>query len=358
MRKSKIGFAAAFLVAALCSQASSQNAKDSGKAAPKAASDSTETRYFATLGDILGDLPVEAFIKETRQGGKVTSALIDVCYSVTASSDRKDRFVVELKSEGEKLAGNGQTLESKAPVTVNLLRKVANKAIAFEGKITVGGNVSLVSSPDNTDVGEKEFLQTQVVDDDLVEAPKDFTQVSPYSVGIRVKREGFIDLVKSLKSENVQIALDSIATDCNALRTGQQVLRLLVDPARAAALTAKLKTVPGVVAAGWTSGTYDMERAVRFAASDWSSGSKLDKDKFAATLSAVAAKAMSAKPASSKWNETTGEMTFAVKRPSQLAPALNLVETLENDSVDRTGKTRRQRAHDCLGRHSLQQDRR
>ena len=39
-------------------------------------------------------------------------------------------------------------------------RKLANKAIAFEGKISVGGNTSLVSSPDNTDIGEKEFLQT------------------------------------------------------------------------------------------------------------------------------------------------------------------------------------------------------
>ncbi len=329
MRKSKIGFSAALLGAALCAQASAQSAKDSTKAAPKVTADSTETRYFATLGDILGDLPVEAFIKETRQGGKVTSAVIDVCYSVNQSSDRKDRFVVKLKADGEKLVGNGQTLERKAPVTVNLVRKIANKAVAFDGKITVGGNVSLVSSPDNTDVGEKEFLQTQVVDDDLVEAPKDFTQVSPHSVGVRVKREGFIDLVKSLRSENVQIALDSIATDCTALRTGQQVLRLLVDPARATALVAKLKTVSGVVAAGWTSGTYDMERAVRFAASDWSSGGKFDKDKFAAALSSAAAKAMSAKPASSKWNETTGEMTFAIKRPSQLAPALDLVETLE-----------------------------
>ena len=329
MRRSKISFAVALLGAALSGQTSAQSTKESAKAAPKANADSPETRYFATLGDILGDLPVEAFIKETRQGGKVTSASIDVCYSVNQSSDRKDRFVIELKAEGEKLTGNGQTLESKAPVTVNLVRKVANKAVAFDGKITVGGNVALVSSPDNTDVGEREFLQTQVVDDDLVEAPKDFTQVSPHSVGIRVKREGFVDLVKSLRNENVQIALDSIATDCNALRTGQQVLRLLVDPARAAALMAKLKMVSGVVAAGWTSGTYDMERAVRFAASDWSTGGKLNKDKFAAALSSAAAKAMSAKPASSKWNETTGEMTFAIKRPSQLTPALDLVETLE-----------------------------
>jgi Ni,Fe-hydrogenase III component G len=64
-----------------------------------------------------------------------------------------------------------------------------------------------------------------VVDDDLAETPKDFTQVSPQSLAIRVKRENFADLVKSMKGQNVQIALDSIATDCNALRSGHQVLR-------------------------------------------------------------------------------------------------------------------------------------
>jgi hypothetical protein len=329
MRISKAGFAAALFGVALTSHAFAQAAKDTVKSATKTTTDSAEIRYFATLGDILGDLPVEAFIRETRQGGKVTSALIDVCYSVNASSDRKDRFVVELKPDGEKLAGTGQTLETKVPVTVTLARKVVNKAVAFDGKITVGGNVSLVSSPDNTDIGEKEFLQTQVVDDDLVETPKDFTQVSPQSIGVRVKREGFVELVNSLRGENVQIALDSIATDCNALRTGQQVLRLTVEPARAASLAAKLKSSPGVVAVGWTSGTYDMERAVRISAADWSRDGKLDKDKFATALSTAVAKAMSAKPSSAKWNDTTGEITFAVKRPSQLVPALNLVETLE-----------------------------
>lgn len=329
MRRSRIVIAAALLGTALNSPVLAQSIKDSTKSAPKAAADSADIRYFATLGDILGDLPVEAFIKETRQGGKVTSALIDACYSVTVASDRKDRFVVELKAEGEKLVGAGHTLEGKTPVTVNLVRNVVNKAIAFEGKITVGDNVSLVSSPENTDIGEKEFLQTQAVDDDLVDSPKDFTQVSPQSIGVRVKRAGFMGLVKSLRSENVQIALDSIVADCNALRTDQQVLRMIVNPARAAALVAKLKTAPGVVATGWTSGTYDIERAVRFAASDWSNAGKFNMDKFAMALSSAAAKSMSAKPASSNWNETTGEITFAVKRPSQLVPALDLVETLE-----------------------------
>jgi hypothetical protein len=148
-------------------------------------------------------------------------------------------------------------------------------------------------------------------------------------VAVKVKRENFADLVKSLKSQNLQIALDSIATDCNALRSGQQVLRLVVDPARAPALVASLKTAPGVTAAGWTSGTYDMERAIRFTAGDWSEGGKLNRDKFASALTTIAAKVMSAKPAASAWNDVTGELTFTLKRPSQLAPALDLTETLE-----------------------------
>ncbi|MGD9839794.1 MAG: hypothetical protein AB7F72_17965 [Afipia sp.] len=300
-----------------------QTAKDA-----KAAPGINESRYFNSLGDILGDLPVDAFIKETRQGGKVVSALLDVCYSVSAHSDRKDRFILDLKVEGEKLSGSGQSIENKTPVTVNLTRK-GNKSVSFDGKITLGGNLTSVSSPDNSDVDETEFQQSQVVDDDLSEAPKDFTQVSPQSLAIRVKRENFAGLVKSLKGQNVQIALDSIATDCNALRSGHQVLRIFVDPARAPALIAALKTAPGVTAAGWTSGTYDMERAIRFAAGDWAPDGKLNRDKFAATLAGIASKVMGAKPSTTTWNDTTGELTFTIKRPSQLAEGLDLTETLE-----------------------------
>lgn len=300
-----------------------QTAKDA-KAAPAI----SDVRYFNSLGDILGELPVDAFIKETRQGGKVVSALLDVCYSVSTHSDRKDRFTLDLKVEGEKLSGSGQSLENKTPVTVNLTRK-GSKSVSFDGKITLGGNLTSVSSPDNADVDEKEFQQSQVVDDDLSEAPKDFTQVSPQSLAIRVKRENFADLVKSMKGQNVQIALDSIATDCNALRSGHQILRLFIDPARAAALIASVKTAPGVAAAGWTSGTYDMERAIRFAGGEWNPDGKLNRDKLATALTGIAAKTMGAKPASMTWNDATGELTFTIKRPSQLSPALDLTETLE-----------------------------
>lgn len=323
MRALMIGCTLALVGAGSWPAVQAQTARDA-KAAPAA----SEVRYFNALGDLLGELPVDAFIKETRQGGKVVSALLDVCYSVSTSSDRKDRFTIDLKVDGEKLSGSTQSVESKTPVTVSLIRK-GGKSVSFDGKITLGGHLTSVSSPDNSDVDENEFQQSQVVDDDLSEAPKDFTQVSPQSVAVRVKRENFADLVKGLKGQNVQIALDSIATDCNALRSGHQILRLFVDPARAPGLIASLKTAPGVVAAGWTSGTYDMERAIRFANGDWSQAGKLNRDKFAAALTAIAAKVMGAKPATSTWNDATGELTFTLKRPSQLAPALDLTETLE-----------------------------
>src|ERR1700754_953900 len=97
MRKLMIGCAVALAGAISWTLVQAQT-KDSAKAAAGA-----ETRYFSSLGDLLGDLPVDAFIKETRQGGKLVSAVLDVCYSVSATSDRKDRFAIELRPEGEKL---------------------------------------------------------------------------------------------------------------------------------------------------------------------------------------------------------------------------------------------------------------
>jgi hypothetical protein len=42
-----------------------------------------------------------------------------------------------------------------------------------------------------------------------------------------------------------------------------------------------------------------MERAIRFAAGEWSENGKLNRDKFASTLAGIASKVMGAKPASS-----------------------------------------------------------
>jgi hypothetical protein len=348
MRKLMIGCTALAMTAASWSAAHAQGTKDMSrdmvKDAPKAAPGGYDVRYFSSLGDLLGDLPVDAFIRETRSGGKLISAVLDVCYSVSTTSDRKDRFAIELKPDGDRLTGSGQSSETKTPVSVSLTRRPSGKLVSFDGKITLDGAVNSISSPDNSDSDEKEFQQLQMADDDLTEAPKDFTQVSPQSLAVRVKRENFVDLVKSLRDKNVQVAFDSLATDCNALRTGQQVLRLVVDPARAAGLVASLRSAPGVTAAGWTSGGYDMERAIRFPAAGWSEGGKLDRDRLATALAAATAKVMSATPAAARWNDTTGELTFTLKRPSQLAPGLDLVETLEITALvgpERPGATDR-----------------
>lgn len=98
------------------------------------------------------------------------------------------------------------------------------------------------------------------------------------------------------------------------------------------------------MATGWASGSYDMERAIRFNADAWSEGGKFNKDKFATAISSMAATAMAAKLVSAKWNDTTGELTFTVTRPSQLAPALDLTETIEVTALvgpDRPGATDR-----------------
>ena len=75
-----------------------------------------DVRYFTSLGDLMGERAVDAFIKETRQSGKVVAATLDACYSVSPTSDRKDRFNIELKIDGQKISGSGQSLEAKSPV--------------------------------------------------------------------------------------------------------------------------------------------------------------------------------------------------------------------------------------------------
>lgn len=326
MRASTVCFTALFLAFSAGSLALAQS-KGSDKPAEKPSE--PNTHYFLSLGDILGDLPVDAFMRETRQGGKTLSAQLDVCYSVALASDRKDRFVVDLTADGDKLTGSGTSIDDKAPVTVVLNRKDVGKSINFEGKITVGGKPFLVSSTDNAESDAKEFAQSQSTDDNITEKPADFTEVSPQALAVKVKRENFVDLVKSLRNENVQVSLDSIAADCIALRSGAQIVRLFVDPMRAGALVAKLKSAPGVISAGWTTGGYEIERAIRIPASDWSSSGKLNRDKLAAAVSSVAAKTYSATPVSSEWNDTTGELTVTLKRPNATVPALGLTDILE-----------------------------
>ncbi len=309
------------------------------KAAPGAA----EVRYFTAI-DGLMDGHADVVLKETRLGKTVTAAVLDVCYPVEKGSDRKDRFVATLAVNGQTLTGTTQSLGDKAPVTVRLVRKPTGDSFEFREQISVGQAVTEVTSTDNSDLSESEFQENQTTDDGITESPKDFTEVSPESVGVRVKLDAALDFLKDLKGQDLEVLLSSLSVSCDAMRAGVQTIHINIDPERSAALVAKAKSSPGVIAAGWTIGGMEMDRTIRFAAADWREGDKLNRDKLAAAISGVLAKTLAAKPSASTWDANTGKLKLTLKRPSQIFPALGLSETIEVTALvapDKPGATDR-----------------
>jgi len=310
------------------------------KAAP---SNGPETRYFTGM-DGLMDGNADVILKEVRQGKTVTSAVLDVCYPAQRGSDRKDRFVANLTVNGPVLSGSTQSVADKQPVAIKLTRKQTGDSFEFRGQITIGQTVTEVASSDNSDLSEKEFQDNQTSDDGITQQPKDFTDVSPESLGVKVKLEQAADFLKSLKGEPVEVSASSLALTCDAMRAGEQTINLTVDPEHASALLAKAKSAAGVTSAGWTSGVIEMDRTIRFAAADWRDGDKINRDKIATTIANVLAKTLSAKPASSTWNANTGKLKLVLKRPSSIYPALGLTENLEVTALvspDRPGTSDR-----------------
>jgi hypothetical protein len=298
------------------------------KLSTKAAPAANETRYFTSI-DGLMDGNADVVLKETRQGKTVTAAVLDVCYPAAKGSDRKDRFVANLAVNGQTMTGTTQSIGDKLPVTVKLVRKPTGDSFEFKGQISVGQTVTEVTSTDNSDLSEKEFQDNQTTDEGITATPKDFSEVSPESIAVRVKLDAALDLLKSLKGQELEVSLASLAVSCDALRAGEQAINISVDPDRAAALIAKFKSSPGVVTAGWTSGVVEMERSIRFMAAPWRDGDKLNKDRLATAIAGVLTKTFAAKSSSSSWNANTGKLKLTFKRPSQLYPALDLTETIE-----------------------------
>ena len=312
-------------LAALSPELAFAQAKQQPKAAAPAGN---EVRYFTAIDGLL-DGNADVILKETRQGKTLTAASLDVCYPVTKGSERKDRFVANLTIAGQSLTGTTQSLADKQPVAVKLTRKPTGDTFEFRGQITIGQKVSEVASTDNSDLSEKEFLEGQTRDDGITAAPKDFTDISPESIGVRVKLESALEFIKSLKGEALEVSVNSLSVSCDELRSGEQTINLTVDPERAGALIAKAKATPGVTQVGWTSGIVEMDRAIRFPAAEWRDGDKVNKEKLAAAVSGVLSRTLAAKPASSVWNANTGKLTLTLKRPSQIYPELGLTETVE-----------------------------
>ena len=298
------------------------------KLSPKAAPAANEVRYFTAIDGLL-DGNADVILKETRQGKTVTAATLDICYPVAKGSDRKDRFVVNLAVNGQTLTGTTQSLSGKLPVTVKLTRKPTGDNFEFKGQISIGQTVTEVNSTDNSDLSEREFQESQTSDDGITPTPKDFTEVSPEAIGVRLKLDAASDFLKGLKGQDVEISLSSLAVACDALRAGEQTITLSADPDRAAELIAKFKSSTGVVAAGWTTGIVEMDRTIRFAAAGWRDGDRLNRDRLAAAIAKVLAGTLSAKPAGSAWNSSNGKLKLTFKRPSELYPALDLTDTIE-----------------------------
>ena len=313
------------------------------KLSTKAAAGANETRYFTSI-DGLMDGNADVVLKETRQGKSVSAAVLDVCYPVAKGSDRKDRFVANLAVNGQTLTGTTQSLGEKLPVTVKLVRRPTGDTFEFKGQISVGQAVTEVASSDNSDLSEKEFLDNQSTDDGITASPKDFTEVSPEAVAVKIKLDAAADFLKGLKGQDLEVMLSGLTVTCDALRAGEQTVNITVDPGRAAALIAQAKAAPGVVAAGWTSGAMEMDRTIRIAAADWRDGDKVNKDKLAAAIAKVLSKTLAAKSANSVWSPTTGKLKLTFKRPNQALPALDLTDTIEVTALvaaDRPGASDR-----------------
>ncbi|WP_291863152.1 hypothetical protein [Bradyrhizobium sp.] len=309
----------------------------------KAAPNAGEVRYFTAIDGLMAG-NADVVLKETRQGKTVTAAVLDVCYPAEKGADRKDRFVANLTVNGQTLTGTTQSLGDKLPVTIRLVRKPTGDSFEFRGQISVGQAVTDVISTDNSDLSEKEFQESQTTDDGIAADPKDFTEVSPESIGVRVKLDAVLDFLKGLKGQDLEVSLSSLSVSCDAMRAGEQTIHVNIDPERAAALVAKAKSSPGVVAAGWTSGGVEMDRTIRFAAADWRDGDRLNRDRLAATVSGVLAKTLAAKASASAWDANTGKLKITLKRPSRIFPALGLTETIEVTALvapDKPGATDR-----------------
>lgn len=289
----------------------------------------TNVRYFNGVYGLMGDIETDAFLKETRQGNKVVSAELDVCHAPSPGSPLRDRFVVALKPQGNRLVGSGQTQEGKKPVTVDLARSATGNSYTFEGSVKFGDQVLKSSSDDLADMSEKDFREQTAVEEAIADNPADFREVTPGTLAVRVARTAMVDFLKALRTENVKVQGYSIAPSCEALRRGTVDIQIDVDPERAVDLIGKVKALPGVTRAGWSSGGIDLSRAVRIPAGSFrDSAGKLDRQKLGDAIAAVAAKVFSAQPGSVEWDEVTGELAVTVKRPDVTVPGLGLTEVI------------------------------
>jgi hypothetical protein len=267
---------------------------------------------------LMGDLPVDAFMKELRQGSNVISSEIDVCHSVSKLSPRKDRFVVRLNINGDNLSGSGVSQEDKVPATVSLTRQTLREQVTdFRGFITRGPMIFEVKTEWSFGVQEltEEQFQSAQAGAIPVIKPDDFHDSSPGSLAIQIKRGGLVGLMKALKTQNVKVYPDTLAEDCSLLRSGKNIVRIETSPARASLILKKIRLIPGVVSAGWTRGSYAIQDAVLISAGGWQDKKgNIERDKLTSAVAASITKSLSGTLQSYKLDDTSNELTVIVRR--------------------------------------------
>ena len=298
------------------------------KLSTKADPNAIETRYFTAI-DGLMDGNADVILKEVRQGKTLKEAFPRHLLSRRQGLRPQGPFRRQSRGQRPDAQRHHASLGDKKPVTVKLTRKQTGDTFDFRGQITVGTNLTEVASSENSDISEKEFKDSQVVDDGINPAPKDFSDVSPESVGVRLKLDAALDFLKSLKGQDVEVATNSLGVTCDALRSGVQTINLAVDPDRA-----RRSDRQGQGDAGRGRGGMD-HRNCGDGAHDSCVGRRLRRGRQAqprqarVAVSNVLAKALSAKPAGASWSTTTGKVKLSFKRPSPIYPALELTDTVE-----------------------------
>ncbi len=316
------------IAAALICVLANSTAVAEQKALTKKPAGGPVVRYFDLSSDIFSDLNAEVILKEQRQGPAVVSAELDLCYAASPGSNRFDRVVVPLKMEGNRLVGAAQSQELKRPVAVSLTRRAVGSNYSFSGSVKSGNYSEEVQSTGNVEMTEREFQESYATQDQMVTAPADFTEASPQALEIRVARGQLANLLNALRDQSVRIAASSLASSCTALRSGHNVVQLDVDPERAGAVLAKLRAVPGVVAAGYAQNNHNWDGAIRFPSEGWRDGGKLNRDKIAKAVGGAIANVLAATVTSASWDNTTGLLTIMLKRPDETVPGVKLSEVI------------------------------
>lgn len=266
-------------------------------------------------------------IKETRDGERILSAEIDICYQLEPEG-RWDRAVIALKADGPRVAGQGKSQLANTSLDIDLVKRRTERAHAYSGKIRIAGktvDVAYDYVTDHSDPNSYDPAKYIV----LEENPENFAKVSPQWIAVRFQRGGLNAILNALRGEPVVLQpQNGLVQDCFALRSDQQVLQFTLAPAKAEGMVVKLRKIEGVLAAGWSGYSYQ-DYATRLPISAWSKDGKLDRARIAAAVEKSLARQPNAAPASLEWDDKTGEWVLTLKRTSQRYRDAGFTETVQ-----------------------------